>query len=249
MIVDKPVWEVKPKGTYSSETFFIGLGDKFKESEVIPNPVLVKSYQERGYAIIEAPIDFKENALKDLNRMLCDYAGISNFSSNKFISPGRLADVVTAEFKNPMPDVIEVGDGNDDTAEYQNFFNFDLVNKELLKKPLFIHLDMSLTGDKTGIAGVWIVDKQHTTEGNPGKDLFFQPAFSFSVKAPYGRQISFRKNRMNGENKEEEECGKLSPFILFFLNDISSLLLSPSPQHPHKTYFLYPMANNYTNTV
>ena len=31
-IVDKPVWEVKPEGTYSKETFYIGLGNKFLDS-------------------------------------------------------------------------------------------------------------------------------------------------------------------------------------------------------------------------
>ena len=37
LVIDKPVWEVKPKGTYSNETFFIGLGNKFLESIVIPD--------------------------------------------------------------------------------------------------------------------------------------------------------------------------------------------------------------------
>ena len=49
---------------------------------------------------------------------------------------------------------------------------------------------------------------------------------------------------LNGLNFPHSSSSLFSPFILFFLNDISSLLLSPSPQHPHKTYFLYPMANN-----
>ena len=28
-VVDKPVWEVKPKGTYSEEKFLVGLGNKY----------------------------------------------------------------------------------------------------------------------------------------------------------------------------------------------------------------------------
>ena len=194
-VVDKPVWEVKPKGTYSDEIFYIGLGDKYKETKVIPDGADLKPFKEQGYQIIEVPIDFKENALKDLNRMLCDYAGISSFSSNKFISAARLVSVVSDKFENPMPDVIEVGDGMEDKAEYKDFFNMERVPKELKNRPLFIHLDMSISGDKTGIAGVWIVGKKPTSDGNPGKDLWFQPAFSFAIQAPYGRQISFAKNR------------------------------------------------------
>ena len=194
-IVDKPVWEVKPKGTYSEKTFFVGLGDKFKESIVIRDPFKVPEYKLAGYNVIEVPIDFLENALKDLNRMLCDYAGISSFSSNKFINAGVLADSLTDEFKNPMPEVITVGDARDDIAEYKDYFDESKLDKSLMSKPLFIHLDMSISGDKTGIAGVWIKGKKPTSDGNPGKDLFFQPAFSFSVEAPHGRQISFAKNR------------------------------------------------------
>lgn len=196
-VVDEPVWKVKPEGTYSKETFFIGLGNKFLESIVIPDSDRDKleSYREKGYQIIEAPIDFRAKALENLDRMLCDFAGISSFSSNKFISAARLSDVVTPDYLNPMPDVIEVGNGKDDTAEYKDFFDTEKISKELMSKPLFVHLDMSISGDKTGIAGVWIIGKKPTSDGNPGKDLFFQPAFSFSVKAPHGRQVSFAKNR------------------------------------------------------
>lgn len=194
-IVDEAVWNVKPKGTYSDKTFTIGLGNKHLESRVIPDGADLDEYRKQGYQLLEVPIDFKEDARKDLNRMLCDFAGISSFSSNKFMSAERVADCVDETIKNPMPDVIEVGDGLDDTSEYKDFFNMDAVPKKLMANPLFIHLDMSLSGDKTGIAGVWIIGKKPTSDGNPGKDLWFQPAFSFSVKAPYGRQVSFAKNR------------------------------------------------------
>lgn len=194
-IVDKPVWEVKPEGTYGKKTFYIGLGDKFKESIVIQDESKLSEYKLNGYNIIEVPIDFLDNALKDLNRMLCDFAGISNFSSNKFINASVLSSQVTDEFQNPMPEVIEVGDGQDDKVEYKDFFDDSKLCKELMNRPLFVHLDMSISGDKTGIAGVWIKGKKPTSDGNAGKDLVFQPAFSFSVKAPHGRQISFAKNR------------------------------------------------------
>lgn len=197
LIVDKPVWEVKPEGTYSKEKFYIGLGNKFLDSIVIPDNDKnnLQSYSDRGYTIIESPIDFKENALKDLERMLCDFAGISSFSSNKFMSAERVADAIDVTIQNPMPDVIVVGNGKDDLAEYENFFDMSKVPQEYMDRPLFIHLDMSVSGDKTGIAGVWIIGKKPTAGGDSGNDLFFQVAFSTSIEAPKGRQISFEKNR------------------------------------------------------
>lgn len=194
-VVDEPVWKVKPQGTYHKETFFIGLGNKFLDSIVIPDNEDLSSYKEKGYSIIEAPIDFRAKALEDLERMLCDYAGISSFASNKFMSAERVADVVAEDIKNPMPDIIKVGNGKDDTAEYKQFFNTDNVPREMMRMPMFIHLDMSVSGDKTGIAGVWIRGKKPTTDGNASNDLYYQTAFSTSIEAPKGRQISFEKNR------------------------------------------------------
>lgn len=62
----------------------------------------------------------------------------------------------------------------------------------MMEKPLFIHLDMSVTGDKTGIAGVWIKGKKATAEAE-GKDLMYQLAFCISVKAPKGHQVSLKR--------------------------------------------------------
>jgi hypothetical protein len=55
---------------------------------------------------------------------------------------------------------------------------------------------MSLSGDKTGIAGVWITGKRPQAAGeDPSKELEFKTAFSVSIKAPKGFQVSFEKNR------------------------------------------------------
>mgnify|MGYP003571242542 CR=1 FL=1 len=40
------------------------------------------------------------------------------------------------------------------------------IPKELMSKPLFIHLDMSVSGDMTGIAGTWIIGKKVSTDPN-----------------------------------------------------------------------------------
>ena len=82
-----------------------------------------------------------------------------------------------------------------DYTQYSNFFDLSRVNPRDLVRPLFIHLDMSLSGDKTGIAGVWITGKRNTGANDASKELEFKLAFSVSVKAPKGYQISFEKNR------------------------------------------------------
>jgi hypothetical protein len=70
---------------------------------------------------------------------------------------------------------------------------------------------MSVSGDMTGIAGVWITGKKVSIDDDPSKDLSFRLAFSVSVKAPKGRQISFEKNRKFVVRKRQETA--FSSFI------------------------------------
>ena len=138
-VVDEPVWKVKPKGTYSDETFFIGLGNKYLDSIVIPEKDRdnLQYYKNKGYQIIEAPVDFKAKALEDIDRALCDYAGISSFSASKFLSAERVNDIIDETIHNPMPDIICVGNGKHDETQYYDFFDWEKLDKRYLDKPLF----------------------------------------------------------------------------------------------------------------
>lgn len=200
-VVDKPVWEVKPAGTYGEpgDIFYVALGTKFLESIVIPDEMDsdLDYYRAKGYTkILEVPRFFRAKFLEDIDRNLCDIAGISTVSTNKYMSAQRILEVINESYSNPLPDVIECGNGQDDTDQYYNYFDLEKVPKDLMSKPLYVHLDMSINGDMTGIAGVWITGKKvSTNEKEQSKDLAFRLAFSTSIKAPKGRQISFEKNR------------------------------------------------------
>ncbi len=116
LVVDQPVWKVKPKNTYSSEIFYVGLGNEFLESIVIPDEDAndLEKYTLKGYQILEVPIDFKAKFLEDIDRNLCDFAGISSSSMNKYMSAAYVGACINRDFKNPFPDIIEVGDGPED---------------------------------------------------------------------------------------------------------------------------------------
>ena len=196
-ISDGPVWEVKPEGTYSKEMFRIGLGNKFLPSVVIPDDEPSDIYLAKGYKIIEAPIDFRADFLDDIDRALCDFAGVSSSSITKYINGKAVYDLVTSRINNPfVREILEIGNGPEDIAQYYDFFDITKISPELKHKPLFIHLDMSMSGDRTGIAGVFIKGKKQTTNIDmQSADLFYSLAFSVAIKAPKGRQVSFEKNR------------------------------------------------------
>lgn len=200
LLVDEPVWNVRPSEEYSGKRFLVAEGNKYKASLVLPDGLTadeIQAYKDDSYTIIEVPIEYRSKFLDDIDRALCDYAGVSSSDITKYIAGFRLANVRKDSFLNPMTrEVIEVGNAPDDKVQYYNFFDLSRLPVSLKQKPLFIHLDMSMSGDRTGIAGTFIIGKKPPTEeGKQSQDLFFRLGFSFGVKAPKGYQVSFEKNR------------------------------------------------------
>jgi hypothetical protein len=157
----------------------------------------VQKVRDRGYTIIDVPMGYYENFVEDIDIALTDIAGISTTNSNRYISGPRITASEDESYQNAFTkEIIEVGNAPDDNAQYSDFFDITRIPEEIRTKPLYIHLDMSLSGDKTGIAGVWITGKRPpTVNGEPSKELEFKVAFSVSIKAPKGFQVSFEKNR------------------------------------------------------
>lgn len=198
-VVDEPQWIIRTDKN-SKRTFTVAVGNKYLDSEVLPLGISEEDrnyYRNRGYSLLEVPIGYYENFIDNIDIALTDIAGISTSNVTRYISGSRLASIKKPELQNIFTkDIIEVGNGIDDTAQYYDFIDLNRLNRKLLDRPLFIHLDMSISGDKTGIAGVWIKGKKPHVEGSTeSKELFYTLAFSVAVKAPKGHQVSFEKNR------------------------------------------------------
>jgi hypothetical protein len=202
LIVDEPQWVVRnDKGSPNDPgSFYVAVGNKFLAHELLPVDITeeeVQVYREKGYYMLKVPPIYREAFEDNIDLALTDNAGISTSSTTKYISGVRLNQIKTDTYKNPFTkDIIEVGNSPDDVYQYSNFFDMSRINPRDLVRPLFIHLDMSLSGDKTGIAGIWITGKRPQKVGeDPSKELEFKLAFSVSVEAPKGFQVSFEKNR------------------------------------------------------
>lgn len=201
LIIDEAQWVVDPrKGSPNdSGSFYVAVGNKFLAHELLPPDLPEEEcdrYREKGYFLLKVPPGYREDFETNLDQALMDIAGISTSSNTKYISGVRLNQTKIDTYRNLfMRDVIEVGNNPEDKLQYANFFDLALVDPTDIARPLFIHLDMSLSGDKTGLAGVWITGKRPGNDEDPSKDLQFKLAFSVSVKAPKGFQVSFEKTR------------------------------------------------------
>lgn len=199
LIIDEPQWVIRTDKD-SPKKFPVAVGNKFLENEVLPvdsDETLLQEYRDKGYSILMVPIGYYEKFIDDIDIALTDIAGISTSNTTRYISGARWSTCRDNSLKNPFTkEIITVGNALDDQAQYSDFFDLSLIPRDMISKPLYIHLDMSMTGDKTGIAGVWIKGKKiGKDQGLQSKDLVFQVAFSVSIKAPKGHQISFEKNR------------------------------------------------------
>ena len=192
IIVDEPQWVIRDDKK-SKDVFKVAIGNKFMNSEIIPDSATeddINYYKDRGYTLIDVPIGYKTNFIDDIDRALNEVAGISNTELSNFISGERINAAKLSEIENIFTkDVIEVGNNPNDATQYYDYFDLSKIPQGMLSKPLFIHLDMSISGDKTGIAGVWIKGK------NDSGEPIYQLAFSVSIKAPKGNQVSFEKTR------------------------------------------------------
>ena len=215
LIIDKPQWVVDSRKD-SPIKFYVAIGNKFLANELIPLNVTeeqLSEYRARGYQLIQVPIGYLETFQGNLDESISSIIGIATASALKYISGVKLNETKVATYKNPfVKDVIEVGNSPNDLLQYSNFFDLSAVSENDKALPLFIHLDMSMTGDKTGIAGVWITGKEKNIKMLPDNnnqtqdralldnsgitdDLHYKLAFSVSVKAPKAAQVSFAKNR------------------------------------------------------
>ena len=199
LIIDEPQWIVDSRKD-SDKHFFVAVGNKFLANELLPLDApmsLVEEYRARGYSMLDIPIGYYEVFQDNIDGALVDIAGIATASSLKFISGMRWNEIKDDSYQNPfVKEIIEVGNGKDDLIQYSEFFDLNKVSINMRSRPLYIHLDMSKSGDKTGIAGTYIIGKKPKIEGeDSSRELFFQAAFHVSVKAPKGYEISFDKNR------------------------------------------------------
>lgn len=199
LIVDEPQWIVDDRKN-SKKKFQVAIGNKYLSNELIPvdSPKeIIEEYRARGYTILDVPIGYLEKFRDNIDGALTDIAGIATAASLKYISGIRWNDVKTAVYENPFTsEIIETGNAKDDITQYSEFFDLKKVSNEFKEKPLYIHLDMSKSGDMTGIAGVWVVGKRPKIANEPSsKELYFRVAFNVSIKAPKGYEISFDKHR------------------------------------------------------
>lgn len=202
LIVDEPQWIIKPQGTFDSRTFPVAVGNRSLKSRVLDDDVSDEEKEaiiKQGYRILDVPLNFKDYFKLDLNKALMDLAGISVVGAVSFFNYDMFSKCYIKDYKNPfVSDILTIGIHDD--LNIADFFEIDKIPMQVRYMPQFIHVDGSLTGDKTGISSVAVSGLKETQQYN-GADEFtstemtYKHVFSVDIEAPQGSEISFEKTR------------------------------------------------------
>lgn len=197
LIADAPQWEVLPSSMFSPGHFYIAVGDRHKKGFVVPDnqtfPEALDELRGQGYRILTPPIDMKSDFLADFDIALRDLAGIAVVGAMSFITQEVLTSCINMNRRNPVyTDLLQIGTKDKYTIE--EFFHVDAVPSEYKRMPLFIHLDLSLNTDNSGIGGVCICGRRDMDiDGKVLSVPMFGHVFSFGVSAPKGDKIPYSK--------------------------------------------------------
>lgn len=166
------LWDIKPKGTYLDETFFVFAGnDKFDPfiikdtsdlsvklgisldpSLTIPEAVSRLSQEYRNL-IDEVPIDFYPNYANNVIQALQDFSGMSVSSTGKLFSSRSVFESCIDSSIRPLftKDEFIVETCNDSPSNCIQYYlnGIEFPHKEC---PRYLHIDIGVANDAYGIA-------------------------------------------------------------------------------------------------
>lgn len=198
-LFDKPIWEVKPKSTFSPTNFYITVGDRFRRGFIIPkeneDEAHLQQYRDDGYQVLAVPDNFRVNFAADYDIALRDIAGISVVGAMGFITQEMITPNISQTRQNPFfEDYYEIGVQDNDTLE--RHFHLEVIPPELRRLAWYIHIDFAEVSDHIGIAGSARDGDKIVEDPTTGKKIsmpYFREMFQVAIGAPRGDRMSFQK--------------------------------------------------------
>lgn len=193
-------WEVLPASKFSGKWFKLAVGNELLSSYIMGTNVTeqqVKEAEEKGYTVIDCPLEILHRFEMDMNRTLIDTCGIAVQSSYKYI-PYRLVEPCIGDGINPFKEEI-LKTGLSDTLQIKDFFIPELVPEILYSKKIYIHCDLSKSGDMTGISAIAVLGYKNqerftdTGESTMLKEMVFRHIFTVGLQCPPNDELSMIK--------------------------------------------------------
>lgn len=200
-VADAVLFKVKPLGTYCGKMFKVAVGGSNLPSKIIEDNEDPNAYICQGYTIEDVPIEFKNTFELDMETSLMNILGISVSGVLKFFTYNIVSQCYNKNAINPFVSNI-ISTGMNDELKIQDFLDLSKIDSALVSKPIFIHLDASVTGDRTGLSAVAAVGYRYQNDYDvieaetiSTKELVYRHVFSIGIQCPNNSEISFAKTR------------------------------------------------------
>lgn len=199
-VVDISIWDACDSSDYSGEKFKISLGDQFIPPSILRSQDEIKESVEKGFQIIDVPIEYKDEFERDLIGSLRDLAGVSVSQLRTlklFASESVLNNCYDPTKLNPVSiGTIEIG-----LKDEVDLLNYIDVSKIRVPRsvPRYIHIDIAFTGDALGIGmscvSGWMKINSKKPDGTfvETKKPVVETDLAIRIKARKGDQIPIHK--------------------------------------------------------
>lgn len=160
-------WEAKwHTGAYSGNMFQVYAGDEYVDPFIVDdsNRYRLKTVKSPE-RIIDVPVEHWEAFHFNILKALRDLAGVSTFSTFSFISS---AQIINSVFSQPFivnQEVIEL-DFFDKSQTLDKYIDIQLLSF-INNKPRFIHIDLGIKSDSTGVACSYFKEYEEREIVNP----------------------------------------------------------------------------------
>lgn len=195
-VFDNPIWTVKAHtGIYSGKNFKVFIGDDKRDPFIIEHAHQVVGMDDSK--IIDVPVEYQNDFKLDINNSLRDLAGVGTYTNLRFISSAEILDKAFVTDNACTRDVI-VLDFYDRQDKIIDYIDWEKLPRH--DKPKFMHIDLGLKHDLTGIAvshmeGLQTVsrDDPFTGQTHKTREPMFATDFVLAIQAKNGQEVPIYK--------------------------------------------------------
>lgn len=188
-IYDKRVWDIKPAGTFCGEWFQVFTGDDTRKPRLLTSEQAAAIKDEDKNLVVNIPTEYKGPFDTDIIGSLRDIAGVGTSSRYPFILNTEKIAGAFGKAKS----ILSLGVHDFSASIPLHFRPECLVNPT---KPRWVHIDLSISGDCTGVA-CGHVSKFVPTSVAGGHEKLPHIVFDFvlQVVPPRGDEIKIHRIR------------------------------------------------------
>lgn len=204
LIIEEPIWVIKKEALQlCGDTFRVAVGGRLLPHKIVEDTEDWTKYETLGYRLLDVPVEYRRSFESNIEKALNDIAGIATESGAKFMNPNNILKV-SGTGKNLFTiDNIKIGL----KSPYSLLDFFDSVKMhEFESRKLYMHLDLSKNGDRTGLSIVTPkafdkVIRVNTSTGvqEESTDLTYEVIGAVTLEALPGSEIPYYKIREFGD--------------------------------------------------